>query len=501
MATECQAYYIVNARHGMFLDTHGSSVWVWNNGGRDVDTIIAQNTSQVSNRIRWTFIECPHQPGTSYIVNAYYTAFLDTHGSDVQVWNAGGRDAQEIIAGNTSQHAGNIRWQVIECPSQPSAYFIVNARHKMFLDTHGEEYEAVTVWNNGGRSVETVIEQNTSRHAGNIRWFLIPVERGNERVEDPGQVAEPLLQMPQAPMAVRIVHLSDTHNMHRQIEAKFPLPEGDILIHTGDFSDHGSPAELADFDDWLGEVGQRFRHVLLIPGNHDWWHTVRESVTSKALDPHAAICPSFMQEQFKNCRVLINEEVVIEGLRIFGSAWAPWQKDGNPDRMGNTDGHVQTGNAWTQHGGPLDAFSLIPEGVDVLMTHGPATDIMDCIGRTGRGQGWGSSRKLLKAIWRAKPRAHLFGHLHEQRGLWTKGTSELHPSTPGSKSRQAGYTGGIEYAVPGQGQSFPTIGPPAPDYPCEVVSCNAMCSHPGLDGTGINQIAGPARLILMVPRG
>merc|ERR1712054_370658 len=100
----------------------------------------------------------------------------------------------------------------------------------------------------------------------------------------------------------------------------------------------------------------------------------------------------------------MNEEIIVEGLRIFGSAWAPWQKDSCPDRLGGTDGHAQTSNAWIQNGGSLDVFEMIPDDVDILLTHGPATDIMDCVGSTCKGQGWGSSRKLLQAIRRAKPR-------------------------------------------------------------------------------------------------
>ena len=38
-----------------------------------------------------------------------------------------------------------------------------------------------------------------------------------------------------------------------------------------------------------------------------------------------------------------------------------------------------------------------------------------------RGGGhWGSSQELLKAIYRVKPKVHLFGHIHEQRGHWNK---------------------------------------------------------------------------------
>jgi len=36
--------------------------------------------------------------------------FLDTHGKEVTCWNHNGRDIPSIIAGNTSQYAGNIRW-------------------------------------------------------------------------------------------------------------------------------------------------------------------------------------------------------------------------------------------------------------------------------------------------------------------------------------------------------------------------------------------------------
>merc|ERR1712070_694415 len=236
-------------------------------------------------------------------------------GSDVQVWNAGGRAVPDIIAGNVSQHAGNIRWQLIGCQNQPGTYYIVNPRHGMFLVARGKEHETLDVWNDGGKHVETIIQENINE--GDIRWIVIPVDRASggyrhqENCAPVKEAAVPSLLALQPLQTVRIVHLSDTHNMHRAIEAKFPLPEGDILIHTGDFSDNGSPAEIADFDAWLGEIGQRFRHVLLIPGNHDWWHTVRKDVTNRALDPYVAVSRNFMQRKFRNCRTLINEEIIV----------------------------------------------------------------------------------------------------------------------------------------------------------------------------------------------
>ena len=56
--------------------------------------------------------------------------------------------------------------------------------------------------------------------------------------------------------AVRLVLISDTHNKHRQLE----LPEGDVLIHAGDFTNRGTREEIQEFDAWLGEL--QFQHKV-----------------------------------------------------------------------------------------------------------------------------------------------------------------------------------------------------------------------------------------------
>merc|ERR1712228_1024614 len=85
---------------------------------------------------------------------------------------------------------------------------------------------------------------------------------------------------------VRILHLSDTHGLHRTIEDKYPMPDADILIHTGDFTDKGLPEEFHDFNDWLGEQ-QRYRHRVLIFGNHEYKYPIDpkqvKSLVSNAL--------------------------------------------------------------------------------------------------------------------------------------------------------------------------------------------------------------------------
>jgi hypothetical protein len=87
--------------------------------------------------------------------------------------------------------------------------------------------------------------------------------------------------------------------------------------------------------------------------------------------------------------------------------------------------------------------------------------------------------------------AHLFGHLHEQRGYWQK-TAVCDPDDPCSPKHWL-WTGGCEYEAQ-PGVKWPTFPPPGIDYGCEFISCNAMKNHGGLDGRQ-PCIAGPGRLI------
>ena len=61
-----------------------------------------------------------------------------------------------------------------------------------------------------------------------------------------------------------ILHLSDTHNQHRQLT---DLPNADILIHSGDFTIVGTEQETIDFLNWFCDLP--YRHKIFIAGNHD----------------------------------------------------------------------------------------------------------------------------------------------------------------------------------------------------------------------------------------
>ena len=62
---------------------------------------------------------------------------------------------------------------------------------------------------------------------------------------------------------IKFVCVSDTHNLTNKIQ----VPEGDVLIHAGDFTNSGKPDEVEWFNKWLGNLPHK--HKIVIAGNHD----------------------------------------------------------------------------------------------------------------------------------------------------------------------------------------------------------------------------------------
>ena len=71
---------------------------------------------------------------------------------------------------------------------------------------------------------------------------------------------------------VRFVCVSDTHN------TKPPsIPDGDVLLHAGDFTMYGSPEDVYNFNEWLGEERCHLKPFdALWPGDIMWHNTGTE---------------------------------------------------------------------------------------------------------------------------------------------------------------------------------------------------------------------------------
>mmetsp|Transcript_12143 Transcript_12143/g.16947 ORF Transcript_12143/g.16947 Transcript_12143/m.16947 type:complete len:344 (+) Transcript_12143:218-1249(+) len=78
-----------------------------------------------------------------------------------------------------------------------------------------------------------------------------------------------LLDRPRNGKVVRFVHISDSHHHHGRIV----VPNGDVLIHTGDTVGNYGKANVNDhfeeFCNWLRQISKRFKAVVFIAGNHD----------------------------------------------------------------------------------------------------------------------------------------------------------------------------------------------------------------------------------------
>ncbi|MFO0983590.1 MAG: metallophosphatase domain-containing protein [Planctomycetota bacterium] len=176
---------------------------------------------------------------------------------------------------------------------------------------------------------------------------------------------------------MRIVCLADTHSRHDRVR----VPAGDLLLHAGDLTKLGSASEITVFDQWLGTLPHR--HKVIIAGNHDFLFE-REPERARAL--------------IKNAIYLEDRAITLDGLTIFGTPWQPeffhWAFN-------------------LPRGEPLARkWAAIPDGVDVLMTHGPPHGIQD---RVQDGELVGCA-DLRAALARVRPRLHVFGHIHEAYG-------------------------------------------------------------------------------------
>lgn len=187
---------------------------------------------------------------------------------------------------------------------------------------------------------------------------------------------------------VRMVCISDTHGDHARVE----LPPGDVLIHAGDITAHGSQDDLQSFLDWFS--AQPYRYRLFIAGNHD---TALETNPAQTLQMAAAAGVTYLNDS----------GITIDGVRFWGSPITPrfhdwaFMRDPGPDIERHWD--------------------LIPADTDVLVTHGPPLGVLDVVERSATEQEHTGCRSLGERVTQLQPRYHVFGHIHEGFGRVVRG--------------------------------------------------------------------------------
>lgn len=187
---------------------------------------------------------------------------------------------------------------------------------------------------------------------------------------------------------------SDTHGFHNQIDIPRDI---DITVFCGDCSNYPNPYqnenEIRLFMEWYRRIP--VKHKLMTWGNHD---------TSAAL---GLIDPS----RYPEITVLNHSGVTINGLNFFGSPWTP--------RFGEW-AFMKSRNKMAV------IWDSIPDGVDILITHGPPKGVLDLafdiedsnnIVQVG-------CKSLMNTVRRINPMIHAFGHIHDYKTLNNYGVFE-----------------------------------------------------------------------------
>lgn len=203
--------------------------------------------------------------------------------------------------------------------------------------------------------------------------------------------------VPRPSGSVRLVIVSDTHEKHDLLS----MPQGDVLLHCGDFlmvnsgySAETTSRKLREFNDWLGKLS--YKEKVVIAGNHD--------AGVQAMGRRA------IASALTNCTYIENEHRTLEcGLRVFGT----------PASTSNSAKSVNHAFQYTEE--ELDEIfvgSIPREGVDVLMTHGPPQTLP-------AAERYLESHPVPLSVW---------GHVHEEHGAsWRRGGVAINAATMGRR--------------------------------------------------------------------
>jgi len=189
------------------------------------------------------------------------------------------------------------------------------------------------------------------------------------------------------------------------LHGKLPeIPESDLILVAGDICRDASPEVqlnylTGDFNKWCKDQSGP---VMCIAGNHDHACELYPDDLFKEYDYY------YMRDD--SYHLNINGESV----NVYGSPWS----------LKFGDYSFQCGEKRMQM-----VCEMIPDNVDILLTHGPCYGIMDGAPRANKKGGFEhtGSHTLLNRVLEVYPKLHVFGHIHEGYGVrhWVDQIGEI----------------------------------------------------------------------------
>ena len=188
---------------------------------------------------------------------------------------------------------------------------------------------------------------------------------------------------------LKIFHTSDLHGNHEQLVFDKDV---DVMIISGDSTNYHdeemNKVEWDSFIEWYSNIPIPIK--IYVPGNHDCYVYHNTKKAKK-------------QCEDGNIELLIKRSIKVNGLNIYGDPTTPeygyWYFMAQRDKM-------------------YKHWSVIPEDVDILVTHGPPKGILDVSPRPGGAIELTGDTALLNRIENLRTlKLNCFGHIHDNRVL------------------------------------------------------------------------------------
>lgn len=220
---------------------------------------------------------------------------------------------------------------------------------------------------------------------------------------------------------MKIAVSSDWHGNLPSKTDRRKISECDLLLLAGDIFSHITHYNYRGLDpigSFLKELTDNKIPVVMTPGNHDfqiynaWLDQNPKSAEwiAQHTVPRMRVCTEKLSidflKEFLGITVLIDSQIEINGLKIYGTPWTPefyrWAF-----MLEEDDLH--------------EVYDRIPTGLDILLSHGPPRvsgfNLDTVLGDKDRHCG---SLSLTAAISRAQPRFMFCGHIHTGDHIETK---------------------------------------------------------------------------------
>lgn len=239
---------------------------------------------------------------------------------------------------------------------------------------------------------------------------------------------------------VRFLIFSDTHDIDATATPLQRLPSVDVILHCGDITENGDPERLKYALGIFAKMDAELK--LIIPGNHDstfdrGW-TLSQHGDGRSCDEAVCLIQKYQKEGLHVLEEGTYTFTLSSGafFSIYASPYSPaygacaLQYPSAEDRYNPVSDESRP--QWSKPSPTANlARSIVPNDIDIMITHGPPKYILDRPRSSAIAPAVGCEH-LRRAVERARPLLHAFGHVHCGYGAvrmdWNGPTGNLLPS-------------------------------------------------------------------------